>query len=110
MDKKTYCSDDLLGRNLCARFTLYFICEKGLFGNPSQRGGRGGGNIAFFLEVQFTPLSPDISIISVSQAVNLKKIISPPPLLPFGSGCQIALFRVLLFILHRSKTGAQVTA
>ena len=36
---------------------------------PLPKGGRGGGNIIFFLEAQFTPLSPDISIISVSQTV-----------------------------------------
>ena len=39
------------------------------------KGGRGGGNIIFFLEAQFTSLSPDISIISVSQTVNLKQKI-----------------------------------
>ena len=33
------------------------------------KGGEGRGQYFFFLEAQFTPLSPDISIISVSQTV-----------------------------------------
>ena len=40
---------------------------------PLPKGGRGEGNIIFFLEAQFTPLSPDISPISVSQTVNFQK-------------------------------------
>ena len=51
---------------------LFYMQKKGYLVTP-PKGGEGRGNIIFFLETQFTPLSPDISPISVSQTVNKKK-------------------------------------
>ena len=49
-------------------YSLFYMRKRAIW-QPLPKGGRGGGNIIFFLEAQFTPLSPDISIISVSQTV-----------------------------------------
>ena len=70
MEKKLYCSDDSLDHDLVTRFTLILRAKKGYLATP-PKGGRGLGNIIFFfLEAQFTPLSPDINPISVSQTIN----------------------------------------
>ena len=41
-------------------YSLFYMRNRAIW-QPLPKGGRGGGNIIFFLEAQFTPLSPDIA-------------------------------------------------
>ena len=54
-------------------FYPYFNYENWLFRGRAPHFWERGGNIIFFLKAQVSPLSPDISLISVSKFVIWKK-------------------------------------
>ena len=48
---------------------LFHVGKRAIWQPPKRRGGK-GVILYFFPEAQFTPLSPDINPISVSQTIN----------------------------------------